>query len=89
MWDTNGAKYERWLYNLNRVRKKSGKKYKKAKETYINILRKEDKNWETKWTVDAKAKAAARLKKMGISLSALKAYTEEKWLKDLASKIAA
>jgi hypothetical protein len=44
MGDTNGAKYERKLYNLNRVRKKSGKKYKNAKETYINILRKEDKN---------------------------------------------
>jgi hypothetical protein len=89
MGDTNGGKFERHLYNLNKVRTKSGDKYKKAHETYLNILKKEAKaGGETKWTIDAKQKATARLKKLGIAISAVKVYAEKKWLTDLASKIA-
>jgi hypothetical protein len=90
MGDTNGGKFERHLYNLNKVRAKSGDKYKKAHETYLNILKKEVKaGGETKWTIDAKQKATARLKKLGIALSTVKAYAEKKGLTDLASKIPA
>jgi hypothetical protein len=90
MGDTNGGKFERHLYNLNKVRTKSGDKYKKAYKTYLNILKKEVKaGGETKWTIDAKQKATARLKKLGIALSTVKAYAEKKGLTDLASKIPA
>lgn len=89
MGDTNGGKFERVLYNLNTVRSKSWDKYKKVKETYLAVLKKEAKGGETKWTIDAKQKAAVRLKKYGITFAMIKAYAEKKWLTDLASKIPA
>ena len=88
MGDTNGGKFPRVLYNLNAVKAKSGDKYKKAMEWFLNILKKEAKGGETKWTSKTKVKATARLKKYGITLAQMKTYAEQKWLKDLVSKIA-
>jgi len=89
MWDTNGRKIKHFLVGLNWKKNKSGKKYKKAIERYILILKKEAKQGETAWVKDAKQKALARLKKYGISMAQVKESLDRKWLKDLSSKIAA
>jgi hypothetical protein len=89
MGNTNGGKFPRVLYNLNTVKIKSGDKYKKAMERYVDLLKKEEKSGSSKWTQKTKIKASARLKKYGITLTQMKEYVEHKWLKDLASKIAA
>lgn len=87
MWDTNGRKIKRFLVGLNWKKNKSGKKYKNAIERYILILKKEAKQWETKWIVDAKSKASARLKKYGITMWQIKDALERKGLKDLSAKL--
>ncbi|HCB51299.1 TPA: hypothetical protein DEP21_01820 [Patescibacteria group bacterium] len=55
------------LYNVNRVRRKSGEKQKKALEWYILVLKKEVLLGETKWVINTKKAASARLQKMGIT----------------------
>ncbi len=89
MWDTNGRKIKRFLVGLNWKKNKSGKKYKNAIERYILILKKEAKEGETKWIVDTKEKALARLKKYGITMKQVKEALDRKWLKDLSAKIEA
>lgn len=87
MWDTSGAKYKHMLYNVNRARKKSWDKHKKAIEWYILVLKKEKLLWETKWVINTKKCAEARLKKMGITKNQIIETFERKGLKDLLSKI--
>lgn len=53
--------------NLNRKRKKSGKKYIKALKTYIKLAKRQFHEWLTPWIIDAKKKAQARLDKFGVS----------------------
>ena len=83
MWDTNGAKYKHFLYNLNWAKKKSGKKYKKAIEWLILILKKQDKEGETKWVIKTKVKSLARLKKYGITMTKVQKTLDDKGLKNL------
>lgn len=52
------------FYNVSRARKKSGNKHKKAIEWYILVLKKEELLGETKWVINTKKSAEARLKKM-------------------------
>ncbi len=87
MWDTNGRKIKRFLVGLNWKKKKSGKKNKNAIEWYIDILKKEARNWETKWTIDAKSKALNRIKKYGITKQQIENSLEHKGLNDLVSKV--
>ncbi len=87
MWDTSGAKYKHMLYNVSRARKKSWDKHKKAIEWYILVLKKEQLLGTTKWVINTKKCAEARLKKMGISKKQLVEAMERKGLKDLLSKI--
>lgn len=87
MWNTSGAKYKHMFYNVNRARKKSGDKHKKAIERYILVLKKEKQQGTTKWIENTKKSAEARLKKMGISNAQVKEALERKGLKDLLSKI--
>ncbi|MBQ9553723.1 hypothetical protein IJU97_01850 [bacterium] len=47
-------------------RKKTGLKNEKAVDSYINVLKKEEKEGQTAWVKNAKMKAAAKLKKYGI-----------------------
>ena len=47
-------------------RKKTGLKYEKAIDAYIDVLKKEEKMGQTAWVKNAKMKAAAKLKKYGI-----------------------
>jgi len=83
MGDTNGAKYKRFTYNLNWVKKKSGKKYKKAVERYILILKKQVKEGDSKRVIKTKVRAQARLKKYGIPMIKITDLLEKKGLKDL------
>lgn len=83
MGDTNGAKYKHILYNLNWVKKKSGRKYEKAMDRYIDILKKEAREGETKWVYKTKQQALARFKKYGITMDQVKAVMERRGLKDL------
>lgn len=87
MWDTNGRKIKRFLVWLNWKKKKSGQKYKKAIEWYIDILKKEEKNWETKWTMNTKQRALARIKKYGITREQIENSLEHKGLNNLVSKV--
>jgi len=87
MWDTSGAKYKHMLYNVNRARRKSWDKHKKAIEWYILVLKKEKLLWTTKWVINTKKSAEARLKKMGITKDVVTKTLEKKGLKDLLSKI--
>jgi len=52
------------LYNVNRSRRKSWDKLKKAIEWYILVLKKEVLLGETKWVINTKLASLARLKKM-------------------------
>jgi len=89
MWDTNWRKIKHFLVGLTWKKKKSGQKHKKAIERYILILKKEAKEWETKWIKNTKEKALNRLKKYGIPMRKVKEALDKKWLKDLSTKIAA
>lgn len=83
MWDTNGWKYKHIFYNLNWVRKKSWKKYQKAVEWYVLILKKQEKDWESKWVQKTKEKSLARLVKYWISMDKVKETLKSKWLDSL------
>lgn len=87
MGDTNGEKYPRVFFKLNIAKQKSGDKHNKAIERYIDILKKESKMWETKWTINTKQKALSRLKRYWIKHAEIAKFLERKWLSDLVSKI--
>ena len=86
MWNTSGAKYKHMLYNVSRVRRKSGDKLKKALEWYILVLKKEKLLWETKWVINTKKAALARLQKMRVTQDMITKTLEKKGLKDLLAK---
>ena len=87
MGNTSGAKYKHMLYNVNRVRRKSWDKHKKAIEWYILVLKKEILLGETKWVINTKKAAEARFKKMGITKAVVIETLERKGLKTLLAKI--
>ncbi len=87
MWDTSGAKYKHMLYNVNRARRKSWDKLKKAIEWYILVLKKEKLLGTTKWVINTKTCAEARLKKMWITKDMIIQTLEKKGLNDLLSKV--
>ncbi len=67
MGNTSGAKYKHMMYNVSRVSKKSGRKLKKSIERYVDLIKKEAVQGETKWIYKTKEKAEARLKKFGVT----------------------
>jgi len=83
MWDTNTRKIKHFLVGLTWKRKKTGKKYPKAIDRYIDLLKKEFKHGKTKWIYKTKLKALARFKKYGINMSQVKVVLERRGLKDL------
>lgn len=88
MWDTNGRKIKHFLKRLTWHRKKSCKRYQKAVEWYILVLKKEQKLGSAdKWVVKTKANATARLKKYGIPMEKVKEVLESRGLTDLLSNI--
>ena len=71
-----------------RKRQKSGMKHKHAIEWYIDILKKEQAQGETKWIIKTKPKAIARIKKYGLTANQVQSALTHKGLKDLSSKVA-
>ena len=87
MGNTNGGKYPRVFFKLKIAKQKSWDKHDKAIEWYIDTLKKEEKMWETKRTIDTKKKALSRLKRYGIRSAEVIKFLERKWLNDLVSKV--
>ena len=85
MWNTSGAKYKHFTYNVSRARRKSGEKYTKAVDRYIDLLKKESKQGLTKRIENTNAKAEWRLKKFWIKKEKVNEVLERRWLKDLTS----
>ena len=84
MWNTSGAKYKHFNYNVERARIKSWDKKKNAMERHIANLKKE-KDWKinAKWVYKTKTRSANRLKKFWITDKMLENILVRKWLKDL------
>lgn len=68
-------------------RKKSGLKNEKAIDSYITLLKREEKEGLTAWIKNAKVKASAKLKKYGIGQQKIQKVLEQKGLTHLSSKI--
>ncbi len=77
------VKKKRLFYNLNRKKPKSYKKYKKAMEWYITVMKKKDKIWYEKWVEKTLTKVKARFEKYGITSEMLKEYLAKKGLENL------
>ncbi len=78
MGKCNRSDYNHVLYNFNRARVKSGEKSKKAVEQKIALLKRKEKEGETKWIINAMQKIDARLKSMGISDAMVQKAIERK-----------
>ena len=68
-------------------RPKTGNKNEKAVESYVTLLKREEKEGLTAWIKNAKVKAEAKLKKYGISQQKVKEVLESKGLAHLLSKL--
>lgn len=86
MWNQIRVKHKHLFANLNRKRKKSGKKEKQTIEWYISLLAKENKEWLTKWIQKTKQKAEDRIKKYSITKDMINTVIKSKWLNDLLIK---
>lgn len=81
MWNTSGAKYKHIMYNVSRTGQKSGKKLEKAIARYVDLAKKEAKQWETKWIIKTRARSEARLKKYWVTQKMIDVALEKKGLK--------
>ncbi|MCX6825130.1 MAG: hypothetical protein NTY80_02790 [candidate division SR1 bacterium] len=68
------------MYNVSRSSQKSGKKLEKALARYVDLIKKEADQGETKWIYKTKIRAQARLKKMGITEKMVDAVLTKKGL---------
>ncbi len=82
----NKSGYNHTLYNLNRVRAKSGEKLKKVIEHAIELKSREKTEGDTKRIKMAWFKANAKLKKYGITPAMIDARIEAKGLTHLLTK---
>jgi hypothetical protein len=55
------------LYNVSWASQKSGKKPQKALERYTDLVKKQQKQGDTKWIQKTMVKCQARIKKYGIN----------------------
>jgi len=78
MGNTSGAKYKHMMYNVSRASQKSGNKLEKAIARYVDLIKKEGKQGETKRINKTKEKAQARLKKFGVTQKMVDAALEKK-----------
>ncbi|MEI7919959.1 MAG: hypothetical protein WCH65_07550 [bacterium] len=78
MGNTSGAKYKHMMYNVSRTGKKSGKKLENAIARYVDLIKKENKQGETKWIYKTKERAQARLKKYGVTQTMIDAALAKK-----------
>ena len=85
MGKCNKSDYNHVLYNYNRARVKSGCRSKKAIEQKITLLKRKEREGDTKWIIDALRKIDARLKSMGINDKMVNLSITHKGLPHLAS----
>ena len=78
MGNTSGAKYKHMMYNVSRASQKSGKKLEKAIARYVDLIKKESDQGETKWIYKTKIRAEARLKRYGVTQKMLDAALAKK-----------
>ncbi len=78
MGNTSGAKYKHMMYNVSRSSQKSGKKLEKAIERYVDLIKKESKQGETKRLYKTKERAQARLKRYGVTQKMIDAALAKK-----------
>ena len=78
MGNTSGAKYKHMMYNVSRASQKSGKKLEKAINRYVDLIKKESNQGETKWIYKTKERAQARLKRYGVTQKMIDAALEKK-----------
>lgn len=78
MGNTSGAKYKHMMYNVSRTGKKSGKKLENAIARYVDLIKKETKQGETKWIYKTKERAQARLKRYGVTQTMIDAALAKK-----------
>ncbi len=86
MTKCNKSGYNHTLYNLNRVRAKSGEKLKKVIEHAIELKKRAQLEGDTKRIKQAWYKANAKLKKYGITSAMIDARLEQKGLSHLITK---
>lgn len=84
MGNTSGAKYKHMMYNVTRASQKSGKKLEKAIARYVDLVKKESNQGETKWIYKTKLRAEARLKSFGVTQKMIDAALAKKGLNKLA-----
>ncbi|EKD25070.1 MAG: hypothetical protein ACD_80C00123G0003, partial [uncultured bacterium (gcode 4)] len=80
MGNTSGAKYKHMMYNVSRASQKSGKKLEKAIARYVDLMKKEADQGETKWLFKTKERAQARLKRFGVTQTMIDAALAKKGL---------
>ena len=80
MGNTSGAKYKHMMYNVSRASQKSGKKLEKAIARYVDLIKKEADQGETKRIYKTKERAQARLKKYGVTQKMIDEVLAKKWL---------
>ena len=78
MGNTSGAKYKHMMYNVSRASQKSGKKLEKAIARYVDLIKKESDQGETKWIYKTKERAQARLKRYGVTQKMIDAALAKK-----------
>ena len=83
----NVQKKKHIFYNLNRKKKRSGKKYKKVIDWYISLLKRQDKEGPTLWIQKTMPKAESRLRRYGVSAEQVHKALEHKGLKKLISSV--
>ncbi len=71
-------KPEHSFQNPNKKRKKSGKKYKKVYERYYSLMKKKNKEWDTKRIYKTMLKCQSRLTKFGITQTMVDEYVAKK-----------
>lgn len=80
------SKYKHIFQNPNIKRKKSRFKYRKSIDTFVKILKRMKKEWDTKVLVNEKKRAMTRLNLFGISDNQITVVLNRRELKDLVAK---
>lgn len=68
------------FYNISQIRVKSKRKPQKAIDWYIDLLKRQQTQWDTNRLVKTMPKAKARLKKYWITAQMVQKKIEHKWL---------
>ncbi len=85
MWNCKRSRHAYFLRWINRKRKKSYSKQKKAIDCYIKLLTRKNKEWDTKWIQNAFSKCEWKIKKYWINKEMINNALDHKGLTNLKS----